>query len=305
MTVTDASVLRPGVIGAGNMGGAMAQRLLDLGHPVAVRDIDATVLAPLAARGAHVAPDPAAVVERCDVISIVVVDAAQIDAVLFGEPRCAAGALRPRQVVMLHSTIAPADTRRLAGRLEALGVLVLDAPISGGPARARDGSMSMMVAGSDAAFTAARPVLDALAGRVFRVGAEPGQGATMKLVNNLLAGIHLAAAAEAFALGAACGLDARTIRDVALASSGQSWMLDDRSARVLAGDTAPRAHAHILAKDVRLALELASACGAATPIGAAAGARFEAALAAGRADADDSVLFELARSAGKSGVRGA
>lgn len=284
-----------GLIGAGNMGGAMAHRLLDLGFRVHVRDVDPGAEQPLAARGATVAPHAAAVAAACDVLSIVVVDAAQVDAVLFAETEAAVSALRAGQVVMLHSTVAPADTRRIAARLAARGVRVLDAPISGGPARARDGTMSMMVAGSDAAFDGARAVLEALARQVFRVGIEPGLGATIKLVNNLLAGIHLAAAAEAFALGEACGLDARTMRDVFLASSGQSWMLDDRSERVLAGDERPRAHARILAKDVRLALDLARVLRVDAPLGTAAHARFDLAIAAGQADADDSVLFRLAR----------
>jgi 3-hydroxyisobutyrate dehydrogenase len=290
-----------GLIGVGNMGGAMAHRLLDLGVAVHVRDIDPRAEQPLALRGANVVPNAAAAAAACDVLSIVVVDAPQVEAVLFGEAGPAVEGMRSGQVVMLHSTIAPAETRRFAAGLAARGARVLDAPISGGPARARDGTLSMMVAGGDAAFDAARGVLEALTGRVFRVGAEPGLGATMKLVNNLLAGVHLAAAAEAFALGESCGLDPRTMRDVIGASSGQSWMLDDRSERVLAGDTRPRAHAHILAKDMRLALELAAACGSATPLGAAASARFAAAIAAGRADADDSVLFELARGAAPGG----
>jgi 3-hydroxyisobutyrate dehydrogenase len=243
-----------GLIGVGNMGGAMAHRLLDLGVAVHVRDIDPRAEQPLALRGANVVPNAAAAAAACDVLSIVVVDAPQVEAVLFGEAGPAVEGLRSGQVVMLHSTIAPAQG-----------------------------------------------VLEALAGRVFRVGAEPGLGATMKLVDNLLAGVHRAAAAEAFALGESCGLDPRTMRDVIGASSGQSWMLDDRSERVLAGDTRPRAHAHILAKDMRLALELAAACGSATPLRAAAAARFAAAIAAGRADADDSVLFELARGAAPGG----
>ena len=148
-----------------------------------------------------------------------------------------------------------------------------------------------MAAGSAAARDRAQPLFAALAARVFEVGAEPGLGATMKLANNLLAGAYLAAGAEAFAIGRAAGLDARTMADVFAASSGQSWILADRLARVLADDAQPRAQMHILAKDVRLAEELARSVGKPTTLGAATSALFQAAMASGLRDADDSALI--------------
>src|SRR6202008_2723774 len=156
-----------------------------------------------------------------------------------------------------------------AAAVTARGALALDAPISGGPARARAGQLSMMVAGTSAAFERAQPVFDALAARVFNVGAAPGLGATMKLVNNLLAGAYLAAGAEAFAIGRKAGLDPQTMAQVFGASSGQSWILDDRLARLNVGDARPRAQMHILAKDVRLAVELARSVGKTTTLGVA------------------------------------
>ena len=145
----------------------------------------------------------------------------------------------------------------------------------------------------DASLGRATPVLERLADKLFVVGPQPGQGAAMKIVNNLLAGANLAAASEAFALGRRVGLDSRTLVDVIGASSGQSWIFDDRFSRLLAGDHAPRAHAHILAKDVGLALAMARGASAATPVGDAAGAVFRAALAQGLADEDDSALVRL------------
>jgi 3-hydroxyisobutyrate dehydrogenase len=230
------------------------------------------------------------VAQSCTTILVVVVDARQIEEVLHGAQGMLA-ALGPDRLVLLQSTIAPADAARLAASIVARGALALDAPISGGPARARAGALSIMVAGTDHAFDRAQPVLDALAARTFRVGAEAGLGATMKLVNNLLAGIHLAAGAEAFALGVRAGLDPRTMHDVFAASSGQSWMLSDRLARVLEGDLQPRAQMHILAKDLRLGLDLERGLGMKAALGAAASAMFESALAAGLADADDSMLI--------------
>jgi 3-hydroxyisobutyrate dehydrogenase len=191
--------MRVGVIGVGNMGAPMAARLCERGFAVAVRDLRPEAEAPL---GATVARSAAELAAAVDALCVVVVDAAQIEAALFTEPQAAHTALRAGQTVLLHSTIAPQEAAAIAQRLAALGVQVLDAPISGGPARARAGTLSIMAAGDEAAYAWAQPVLAALGDRVFHVGAVPGRGAAMKLVNNLLAGVNLAAAAQAFALGA-------------------------------------------------------------------------------------------------------
>jgi len=269
MTATTPTLagLRIGIVGVGNMGGAIAHRLLDVGAEVWVRDIRPEAEAPLAARGARVAESPATLVCEVEATLVVVVDAAQIEALLFEETGAAAPVLGSGSVVLLLSTIGPADARRFATALAGRGVAVLDAPISGGPARARDGTMSLMLAGDPAACAAVAPLLAAISGRVFRIGAEPGQAAAMKLVNNLLAGVNLAAAAEALALGRRAGLELATMLDVIGASSGGSWMLADRGPRLLAGDDVPRAHLAILAKDLGLALAMAEAP---LPFGAAA-----------------------------------
>jgi 3-hydroxyisobutyrate dehydrogenase len=288
---------RIGIIGAGNMGGAIAHRLLDLGTEVWVRDIRPQVERPLAERGARIAENPAELVGRADATLIVVVDAAQIEDVLFNEPGAAGKALRPGAPVLLLSTIAPADAQRVALRLAAYGVVAIDAPISGGPARARDGSLSMMLAGDESAYLQLQPLLQRICGRVFRIGAQPGQAAAMKLVNNLLAGVNLAAAAEALALGRRAGLAPALMLEVIGASSGASWMLADRGARWLAGDEAPRAHLAILAKDLDLALALAAEHDLALAIGRAARRQFAEAVADGLAAVDDSTLIDRALSA--------
>ncbi len=285
---------RIGIIGVGNMGSAIGHRLLDLDFPLLVRDLRVEAERPLAERGARIVASPAELVRQVDATLIVVVDAAQIDNVLFNEGCAAETALRPGTVVLLLSTIAPADSTRIAARLAQRGVQVLDAPISGGPARARDGTMTMMLAGADAAIDMAQPLLTAICGRAIPVGRAPGQAAAMKLVNNLLAGVHLAAAAEALAIGQRAGLDLGTMLAVIGASSGASWMLTDRGARVLAGDEQPRAHLSILAKDMTLALALAEQCGCPALVGQAADRHFAQALVAGLAGADDSALLQQA-----------
>jgi 3-hydroxyisobutyrate dehydrogenase len=281
---------RVGFVGIGNMGLPMALRLLEHGWPVAVRDIDGEREARARAAGATVAATPAALAARSDVVIVVVVDAAQVDEVLFGGDG-AASALRSGACVLLCPTIGPADTERFAGRLAAAGLEAIDAPMSGGPARARDGSMSLMVACGDAVFERRRALLQALSSQIFRVGTAPGDGARTKLVNNLLAAVNLAGAAEALALAERLGLDPARTLDVIERSSGQSWIGSDRLRRALAGDPTPRAHTALLAKDSALALAAARDSGFESVVGAAAAALFARACAGGLARADDAGLY--------------
>ena len=195
--------------------------------------------------------------------------------------------------VVLCPTLGPASTEALAARLGERGIGCIDAPMSGGPARARDGSMSLMVACADALFDAPSCACSRrLSSKLFRVGERPGDGARTKLVNNLLAAINLAGAAEAIALAERLGLDAARTLAVIEQSSGQSWIGTDRMRRAIAGDWAPRAHTTLLAKDSRLALEMAEAAGferAARP--APRRRHFAAACAAGFGALDDASLL--------------
>ncbi len=284
-----------GVIGIGNMGLALALRLLDGSYRVTVRDLRPDVEAAAARAGARVAADPADVAHECALLIVVVVDAAQCNDVLFG-PRGAVLCLRPGQTVMLCPTIAPQDVERLAARLAARGVDCIDAPMSGGPQRAREGSMSLMVACGDPPFVRHEAVLRQLSSRLFRVGARVGDGARTKLVNNLLAAVNLAAAAEALALAERLGLDAQRTLAVIEQSSGQSWIGSDRLRRALADDFEPRAHTRLLAKDSTLALAMARDAGLPTPaLGALAQRLFQQACAAGLAERDDASLLTLLR----------
>jgi len=279
-----------GIVGIGNMGFSIAGRLRELGWPLAVRDIDPKREADARTIGAHVCADAADVGVRSDCVIVCVVDAAQTDAVLFGE-RGAAGALAAGAAVMLCPTIAPDDTERFADALEARGIACLDAPMSGGPARARDGSMSLMLACADAVFARHRGLVEAMSSQVFRVGTNPGDGARTKLVNNLLAGINLAGACEVMALAERLGLDGARTLAVIEQSSGQSWIASDRLRRALAGDFAPRAHTTLLAKDTRLAIEAARTAGFDAVLGAQAAAQFARACEHGFEALDDASLL--------------
>lgn len=280
-----------GVIGAGAMGMGVVRSLLRAGFPTHVREIRREAEAEASRLGAVCHPSPAAMAAACPVVILLVVDAAQIEAVIFG-PGGAASALRRDAIVVIGSTIAPGDVEALAARIAAD---LVDAPVSGGPARAADGTMTMMVAGRAAALDRLAPVLAAVAGKVFRVGLRPGEAAKFKVINNLLAAVNLAASAEAMALAAKAGLDPRLVRDVVNASSGGSWIFADRMARALEGDYAPRAATRILAKDARLAVDLAGDCGAPSTFALAARDAFAQAVAAGYGEQDDAAMYRFGR----------
>ncbi|MDP3167101.1 MAG: NAD(P)-dependent oxidoreductase, partial [Hydrogenophaga sp.] len=195
------------IIGVGNMGGAMAANLLDRGWAVQVCDIDPVKVANLEDKGAVALAEPAQAAIDSVAFIVCVVDAAQTEAVLFGADGLAR-MLKQGHTVLLCPTIAPQAVELFAFRLAALGVHTVDAPMSGGPARARDGAMSLMVACAPPVFEAQSELLQALSSKLFRISERPGDGARTKLVNNLLAGINLVGAAEVLALAERLGLDA-------------------------------------------------------------------------------------------------
>jgi 3-hydroxyisobutyrate dehydrogenase-like beta-hydroxyacid dehydrogenase len=279
------------IIGVGNMGGGMARRLLSLGWPVRVCDIDPVKVKTLESFGALALDMPAQAAMSSIAVLVVVVDAAETEDVLFG-PSGVASVLQPGQTVFLCPTLAPADVGRLAARLLDLGVNVVDAPMSGGPMRAQDGSMSLMLAGASEVLAQHQALLEALASQRFVISSRVGDAARTKLVNNLAAGINLVGAAEVLALAQKMGLDVSRTLDVIEHSSGQSWIGSDRLRRAVAGDYAPRAHMTLLQKDTRLALDAAQAVGFSGPLGKAARDVFAQASAGGLAGQDDAALFK-------------
>lgn len=279
------------IVGVGHMGGAMALNLLEKGWPVHVCDVAAARAQSLASFGAIAFAEPAQAAVNCAAVIVCVVDATQCEDVLFGAHGIAA-VMQPGQVVLLCPTMAPQDTESFARRLAARGIDTLDAPMSGGPARARDGSMSLMVACADDVFAKCEELVSALSSKVFRISARAGDGARTKLVNNLAAGINLVGAAEVMAMARRMGLDLDRTLDVIEQSSGQSWIGSDRMRRAIDGDFAPRAHMTLLEKDTRLAVQAASAAGFEGPLGASARDVFARASAAGLAELDDAALLK-------------
>ena len=287
-----------GIVGAGAMGGPIAECLLRKGFRVIVRDIVPERVEALVRIGAASAASAFETGQRADLVLTIVVDAGQTDEVVFGARDDAglAAAAGSRSTIVMCSTVAPAYAAALAARVSARGIALVDAPISGGPHRAREGTLSMMAAADDEVIARVQPVLDAVASRVFRVGQRAGDGSAMKIVNNMLAGINLAAAAEALALADRLGMDLAAVCDVVNASSGGSWMFGDRMPRALARDyEPPKAATKILAKDLGLALDVAAQAGVDAAIARAARAAYAGALARGFGEADDSALVECQR----------
>ena len=286
------------VIGLGSMGSGMARALLAAGHRVHGLDPDGARVAALAAQGGAEGPPAAG---ECAIAVCVVLNAEQTRAALFGGDRGDGFARRmaPGGVIVSCATVPPAFAREMAAEAEALGLPYLDAPISGGAAKAADGRLSIMASGSEEAFERARPALDALAETVHDLGREAGAGSAMKAVNQLLAGVHIAAMGEALALALTQGLDLGRAVEVIGASAGASWMFENRAPHVVEGDYAPRSAVDIWPKDLGIVAGVAEAAGLPVPVTRAALERFRAASEAGLGREDDAAVTKLyAREAG-------
>lgn len=289
---TPSAINTVGFAGLGAMGQGMAQSLVRAGFTVHGYDVNPQAIRTFTEAGGRPAENAAAAAQDVDAYVIMVLNAAQADSVLFG-PAGAAATLRAGALVVLCSTVAPSYTRALAERLANRDLHLVDAPVSGGTARAADGTLSMMLAAPSATYERARPLLEAMAEHIYYMGEEPGQGATMKLVNQVLAGIHIAAAAEAVAFGARAGIDPNRIYDVINNSAGASWMFQNRVPHILADDYAPHSAVEIWLKDLGLILDTGKEIGLPTPLTAAAQQLYVMAAAAGHGRLDDSAVVKV------------
>jgi len=283
------------------MGLGIAGSLLRAGHPTHGIDVDAARTQRFIEDGgaSDAWPDAAAAL---DALVVVVLNAAQTESVLFGDgagneglvPRLASGA-----VVIACATVAPDTARDLAARCEEHGVHYLDAPISGGSIKAAAGELSIMASGTPAAFAAARPALDALATTVFELGEAAGAGSAMKAVNQLLAGVHIAAMAEAMTFGITQGVTPERFVEVISQCAGTSWMLENRAPHIVAGDYTPHSSVDIWPKDLGIVLDIARSARFSAPITAAALQQFLAAAGSGLGAEDDAAVAKVyARNAG-------
>jgi L-threonate 2-dehydrogenase len=283
---------RVGLIGLGAMGSGMAQSLRRGGFELTVFDVRPGVAERFVQEGGTAASSAAQVAAASDVVVSVVVNAAQTEDLLFGAGGVAA-ALRPGSVFVMCSTVDPKVSISFEQRLEALGLHYLDAPISGGAAKAAAGQMTMMTSGRAAAYERCGGALDAMAAKVYKLGDSAGAGSKVKVLNQLLAGVHIAAAAEAMALGLREGVDPAALYEVITHSAGNSWMFENRMAHVLAGDFTPLSAVDIFVKDLGLVLDMARSSKFPLPLSSTAHQMFMQASTAGHGGEDDSAVIKI------------
>jgi len=279
------------VYGLGSMGFGMAQSLLRAGHQVHGFDVNAEAVVRFGEAGGAEG-EPPSVLPHCDIAVIVVVNAAQTEAILFGADGIAAH-LPKGSVVIGCATVAAAFARDMERRLSEIGVFYLDAPISGGAAKAADGKLTIMASGVPDAFSRAEPALDAMAETVFKLGNEAGPGSAMKMVNQLLAGVHIAAAAEAITFGMTQGIAPAQCVEVISQCAGTSWMFENRGPHIADGDYTPRSAVEIFVKDLGIVGDIARNERFSAPLAAAALQQFLAASGMGHGAEDDAAVAKV------------
>ena len=281
-----------GLIGLGAMGRGMAESLARGGHRVHAFDVRPEAVRDFAAGGGVACASPADAARSCEILISVVVNAAQTEEVLFGKDGAAA-AMKAGSVCVMCSTVDPAWSIALEGRLESMGLAYLDAPISGGAAKAAKGEITMMTSGKPAAYAKCGGVLESMAAKVYRLGDRAGPGSTVKIVNQLLAGVHIAAAAEAMALGIRAGVAPADLYEVITHSAGNSWMFENRMAHVLAGDYTALSAVDIFVKDLGIVLDTARASKFPLPLASTAHQMFMQASSSGHGREDDAAVIKI------------
>ncbi len=281
------------VIGLGSMGMGAAASCIRAGLNTWGVDLNPAALETLRQAGARDAQTAAdGFVDQLEAVLLLVVNAKQVNAILFGDNGLAAR-LKPGTVVMVSSTISAQDAQQIEQRLAQHQLLMLDAPVSGGAAKAATGEMTVMASGSDAAFERLQPVLEAVAAKVYRVGSEIGLGSTVKIIHQLLAGVHIAVGAEAMAMAARAGIPLDTMYEVVTNAAGNSWMFENRMRHVVDGDYSPKSAVDIFVKDLNLVAETAKALQFPLPLASTALNMFTEASNAGYGREDDSAVIKI------------
>lgn len=289
-------------VGLGAMGRGMAGQLLSAGHAVTGFDLAPAALDWLESQGGKRAASVAEACEGADALMVMVVNASQTETVLFG-PQGAVGKLVENALIICSVTMPSSEAERLGAEAEAREWLYLDAPVSGGAVGAEGGTLTFMAAGSDAAFTRAEPLLQAMGDKIFRLGDHPGPGSTMKMVHQLAAGCNLAVAAEVMSFGAHLGLTPAQVLEVLNVSAGGSWMIGNRGPRMLTEGTEASSAVDIFVKDLGIVLDAARAERFPVPVSAAALQVFLGASGAGFGQHDDSQATRFYEGLGGKKVR--
>ncbi|MFZ7241105.1 L-threonate dehydrogenase [Avibacterium avium] len=281
------------VIGLGAMGMGAAKSCVNAGLDTYGVDLNPVALQTLKDYGAKAVGKSAVdFAQELDAVVLLVVNAAQVKAVLFGENGLVQH-LKPDTAVMVSSTISAQDAKEISQKLTELGLLMLDAPVSGGAAKAAAGEMTVMASGSKQAFEKLQPVLTAVAGKVYNIGEEIGLGATVKIIHQLLAGVHIAAGAEAMALAAKAGIPLDLMYDVVTNAAGNSWMFENRMKHVVEGDYTPLSMVDIFVKDLGLVNDTAKSLHFPLHLASTAYSMFTEASNAGYGKEDDSAVIKI------------
>ncbi len=283
-----------GFIGLGAMGFPMAVNLVKAGHAVTAFDFNQDALQAFAGEGGQVAASAADAARTADFFVLMVVNGDQADDVLFGAGDAVAS-LPSGACVIASCTQPPAQAKILGDKLAQHQLTLVDAPVSGGVGGAETGTLTIMSSCPAHVFEKAKPVLDVVGKNVFHVGEDHGAGSTAKLVNQLLCGVHIAAAAEALQLAEAAGVDPKSVFDIVSVSAASSWMLNDRGPRMLDDDPEVRSAVDIFVKDLGIVLDHGRAARHGLPLSAAAHQMFLAASGAGLGRADDSQVIRSYR----------
>lgn len=281
------------VVGLGSMGMGAALSCINAGLSTYGIDLNPVALEKLKVAGAkEVAKNGEAFADQLDAVVILVVNAMQANMVLFGENGLAPK-LKAGTAVMVSSTMSAQDAKAISQKLTELNLIMLDAPVSGGAAKAAKGEMTVMASGSQEAFSKLAPVLEATAAKVYRIGEDIGLGATVKIIHQLLAGVHIAAGAEAMALAAKAGIPLELMYDVVTHAAGNSWMFENRMKHVVDGDYTPLSMVDIFVKDLGLVNDTAKSLHFPLYLASTAYSMFTEASNAGYGKEDDSAVIKI------------
>jgi len=278
------------MIGLGAMGAAAARNLVARGHQVAGYDPREAARDELAAAGARAATSARDAATGADAVITFVVNAAQVERAVLG-PDGAAEGMAPGTVLVQCATVSASFVAGLGGRLAERGLQLVDAPVSGGVLRAGEGTLVIMASGPAPAMARVRPLLDQMGAFVHDFGETLGAGSTVKTINQLLCGVHLAALGEALALGRRAGLDPAKLLEVYGNSAASSFMMKDRGPRALEDDPPTRSAIDIFVKDLGLVLDTGSDMKFPLPLSATAHQLFLSLSARGLGGIDDSHLW--------------
>ncbi|MGL5669269.1 MAG: L-threonate dehydrogenase [Shewanella sp.] len=286
------SVKSVAVIGLGSMGMGAAKSCIRAGLDVYGIDLNPVALEDLGNAGAKgVSTDANQFAQNLDAVLLLVINAKQVKSVLFDSGLAAN--LKPLTPVMVSATISAQDAKEIEAMLKTYNLLMLDAPVSGGALKANAGEMTIMASGPQQAFDMLKPVLDATASKVYNIGKEIGLGATVKIIHQLLAGVHIAAGAEAMALAARANIPLDLMYDVVTNAAGNSWMFENRMKHVVDGDYSPKSMVDIFVKDLNLVTDTAQDLRFPLPLASAALNMFTSASNAGYGKEDDSAVIKI------------